>query len=296
MSGITEGADMVRRRLVLGMALIVHLGLSLNSALLAQAGAGVPKLGAGEKNTIRITIITDNYTFAPNTKPDWGFSCLIEGTDKTILFDTGAKPDLFQHNVTQLRIDLRKVQQVVISHDHQDHTGGLALMLKQNPSAQAYLLTSFSHELTSAVKQSGAQYVPVKQPVEICRDVFLTGELGDQITEQALVINSNKGLIVITGCAHPGIIRMLQKVRELFSREFLLVMGGFHLLQQPETEVNKIVAQFKEMGISYCGATHCTGERPIAMFKEAYGSRFVPIGTGRVIRTTPAGIEWASVR
>ena len=77
------------------------------------------------KVPIKMTILYDNYIFTEGTKSDWGFACLIEGTEKTILFDRGTKSDILWYNVEKLNADLSKVEQIVISHNHGDHTGGL---------------------------------------------------------------------------------------------------------------------------------------------------------------------------
>ncbi len=246
---------------------------------------------AGIANPIKISLIVDNYAASANTKTDWGFSCLIEGAEKTILFDTGANPDIFLHNVAQMKIDLSKVQQVVISHDHGDHTGGLMAALARSHNAVVYLLSAFSPGLKKNIQGSGAKVLFADQPRELCPGVFVSGSLGTQIREQALIVNSGKGLVVITGCAHPGIVSMLKKIKEEFARDIYLVLGGFHLLELQDTQVKDIIGQFRTLGVTNCGATHCTGDKAIALFKEAYGAGYVSLGAGRVLQVTEAGVK-----
>jgi len=97
-----------------------------------------------EKHSAKFTILYDNYEYHKEAKSDWGFSCLIESNNKTILFDTGAKEDILKHNVEKFNVDLTKIDFVVISHEHWDHFGGLKYILTENPDITVYLPSSFS--------------------------------------------------------------------------------------------------------------------------------------------------------
>jgi len=237
----------------------------------------------GMQTPLKFTILYDNYLYKEGTKPDWGFSCLIEGTEKTILFDTGTNPEILMHNVDQLEVDLEEVEQIVISHNHHDHTGGLNAVLEKNHEVSVYLPVSFPYEFVRNVETSKAEVISVDEPVEICQNVYSTGEMGDQIKEQSLILNTNKGLIIVTGCSHQGIVAILKKAKELFDRPIHLVFGGFHLGAKSKTELEEIIRNFKEIGVEKCGATHCTGDEAIGMFKEAFGENYVPMGTGKVL-------------
>ncbi len=245
--------------------------------------AEVERKSEGHKNPIKFTILYDNYLFQKGTKSDWGFSCLIEGMEKTILFDTGTKSEILFHNIDQLNVDLNKVKQIVISHIHYDHTGGLAAVLDKNHDVQVYLPISFPYEFIRRVENKRAKVKSVDEPVKICRHVYSTGEMGDRIKEQSLIINTNKGLIIVTGCSHQGIVNILKRAKDLFDKEIYLVFGGFHLGAKSEKELKEIIKSFKEIGVMKCGATHCTGERAIELFKEAFGEDYIPMGTGKVL-------------
>jgi 7,8-dihydropterin-6-yl-methyl-4-(beta-D-ribofuranosyl)aminobenzene 5'-phosphate synthase len=237
----------------------------------------------GADMPLKFTILYDNYLHEQGTKPDWGFACLIEGTEKVILFDAGTQPDILFHNVDHLGVDLTKVERIVISHDHHDHIGGLEKVLEKKHDVAVYLPISFSDEIVQSVEAKKARVVSVNDPVEICRDVYSTGEMGVQIKEQSLVINTKKGLIIVTGCSHQGIVDILKRAKELYDRPIYLVFGGFHLLAMPDARVEAIIQDFKQIGVEKCGATHCTGDRPIALFKKAFGDNYVAMGTGRIL-------------
>ena len=104
-----------------------------------QCSISCPNNETEEKENFKMTILYDNYVFIDGTKSDWGFACLIEGTEKTILFDTGTKSDVLWHNIKKLNADLSKVEQIVISHNHGDHTGGLKSVLEKKSDVTVYL-------------------------------------------------------------------------------------------------------------------------------------------------------------
>jgi 7,8-dihydropterin-6-yl-methyl-4-(beta-D-ribofuranosyl)aminobenzene 5'-phosphate synthase len=237
----------------------------------------------GMNTPLKFTILYDNYLHEQGTKPDWGFSCLIEGTEKVILFDTGTQPDILLHNVDHLGVDLKKVEQIVISHDHHDHIGGLSDVLDRNHDVSVYLPVSFANEIVRGVEKKDAKVVSVDEPIELCKNVYSTGEMGVQIKEQSLIINTKKGLVIVTGCSHQGIVDILERAKKLFDRPIYLVFGGFHLGGTPDAKVEEIIQNFQDIGVEKCGATHCTGDRPIALFKKAFGDNYIPMGTGRIL-------------
>lgn len=254
------------------------------SVILILIFAGNVNSYGPEENPITITTIYDNYIFSEGLKTDWGFSCIIKGTEKTILFDTGTKSDILFHNINKLNVNPKDVELVAISHIHGDHTGGLFAFLDENNKVTVYLPASFPDEFVSRVEKAGAKVVPVDKSVEICKGVSLTGEMGVQIKEQSLILNTSKGLVVITGCAHPGIVDIVKKAKEVVDKKIYLVCGGFHLLSKSEDEVKEIISEFKDLGVMKVGATHCTGDKAIELFKEAYKDNFVQMGVGKVIR------------
>lgn len=235
------------------------------------------------KAGITVTIVYDNRRALEGVEADWGFSCLIEGTEKTILFDAGAKPEIFVGNISALQLDLTKVDAVVISHEHGDHTGGLPAVFKRKSNLPVYHPVSFSQEFRDSVEKWVAVSVPVDGPASICRDVYVTGEMGDDIKEQSLILRTAEGLVVITGCSHPGIVEILKKTKEILEEDIYMVFGGFHLRQQSSEAMGEIIRRFRELGVRKCGATHCTGAQQIEQFRRAYGKDFISMGVGRIL-------------
>ncbi len=237
-----------------------------------------------QNDSITITILYDNYPFGEGLKTDWGFSCIIKGTEKDILFDAGTNGDILSHNFTQLGVNPKDVDLVVFSHIHGDHTQGVFWFLNENNKVSVYMPMSFPEDFSRGVEEAGGEAIRVDKRVEICKNVHLTGELTGPANEQALILDTSQGLVVITGCAHPGIVEMVKRAKEVIKKDVYLVFGGFHLVSKSEAEVKGIIRQFKELGVQKVGATHCSGDLAIGMFKKAYQENFIQMGVGRVIQ------------
>jgi 7,8-dihydropterin-6-yl-methyl-4-(beta-D-ribofuranosyl)aminobenzene 5'-phosphate synthase len=234
-------------------------------------------------DTLTIRIIYDNYQFDPQLKAEWGFSCFISGTQKTILFDTGGDGSTLLSNMKKLKITPDQVDLIFLSHIHGDHTGGLLEFLKKNHEAKIFLLHSFPSPFKKKITALGAQYVEVKESNEICPDVFSTGELGTSIQEQSLIIETGKGLVIIKGCAHPGIVSIVKKAKELVNRNVYMVLGGFHLLGSSKEEIEGIAGEFRKMGVEKVAPCHCSGDKTRELFQQEYKEDFISGGVGKMI-------------
>ncbi|MGB9722209.1 MAG: MBL fold metallo-hydrolase, partial [bacterium] len=214
-----------------------------------------------KKDILKITIIYDNNSFIPELRTAWGFSCLIKGAEKTILFDTGGDGKILIENLKSLGINPGDVDLIFLSHEHWDHTSGLMDFLNKNHNVVIYLLSSFPEEIKNSIKSANAKFIEITKPMYICEKVSTTGELGTVIKEQSLVIETKKGLVIITGCAHPEIVHIIKSVKEYFKQNIYLVIGGFHLGEFSDTELKKIIQQFRKVGVKKVGPCHCSGER-----------------------------------
>jgi 7,8-dihydropterin-6-yl-methyl-4-(beta-D-ribofuranosyl)aminobenzene 5'-phosphate synthase len=232
---------------------------------------------------ITITIIYDNYPYQKELETDWGFACLIHGTEKTILFDTGTNGSILLANMEKLNIDLKEIDTVVLSHIHTDHTGGLNNFLEKNSNVTIYLPISFPRSFKDSVASYGATIVEIDESLKICPDVFSTGQLGTSIKEQSLIIETNKGPIVITGCAHPGIVEIVKKAKEVVNDDIYLVLGGFHLFDTNKSEIEKIISDFRDLKVSQAGPSHCSGDTARELFEQEYQKNYINIGVGSEI-------------
>ena len=233
---------------------------------------------------LSIKILHDNYPYAEGLKTAWGFSALVRGPEKTILFDTGSDGTLLLENMAKLEVEPNVVDTVVLSHVHGDHTGGLTGFLKEHPHVEVFLPVSFPERFKDTVRGYGPTVVEIENPREICRDVYTTGQMGKLIKEQALVVRTQRGLVVLTGCAHPGVTKMVDKAASLFEQDdILLVMGGFHLEWATRRRIEKIITAFEDHGVRYAAPTHCTGDNARELFQQRFGDRYVRVGVGKTV-------------
>ncbi|HSW02637.1 MAG TPA: MBL fold metallo-hydrolase [Sedimentisphaerales bacterium] len=232
---------------------------------------------------LTITVVHDNYPWVEGRKTAWGFSAHIAGARRNILFDTGSDGSLLLENLDQLRIDPAAIDALVLSHLHGDHAGGLAGLLQANPRVEVYLPASFPNRVKDLVRRAGGGIVEVEGPQQVCENVHTTGVLGRRIPEQALAIRTSRGLVVLTGCAHPGVVPMVEAARGLYDGDLLLVMGGFHLEWAVAGKIERIIAAFRNFGVRYVAPTHCCGEKARERFEERFGQGFVAVGVGKTI-------------
>ncbi len=248
-------------------------------SLFSSAAAAVGEL--------RLTVLYDNVVGREGMTADWGFACLVQGAAKTVLFDTGADPGILRRNVELLGVDLTRVDAIVISHLHDDHTGGLAWVLSGKKGIAVYLPSGAGDSLLARVRACGGRPLRVREPVEICPGIFSTGEMpadfDPSFTEQSLVLRAAEGLLVLTGCSHPGIVEIVRRAPQVTPGVPRVVLGGFHLARKSDGEVRSVIRELQAMGVERCGASHCTGERAIGLFREAFAGRFLKLGAGAVL-------------
>jgi TolB protein len=243
-------------------------------------------------NDLRLTIIYDNTAFDERLTPEWGFGILVKYGEHTILFDTGGS-DTFMENMHILDINPRSIEAVVLSHEHGDHTGGLLGFLDEAEQPVVYVPKDFSWGFKRMVS-ARTELVEVTSAMEIFPDIYSTGQIfGGGIYEQGLAIDLGEEIVVITGCAHPGVVRMtragisaVQPGTDTAYKPVALVIGGFHLMNASRDEVEGIIENLSELGVKQVSPTHCTGDETIAVFSEILGNDYVPGGAGQIIEIT----------
>ena len=196
----------------------------------------------------------------------WGFSCLVETGNRKIMFDTGWDGNILLYNMERFGVTKEDIDTIVISHDHWDHMGGLTHML--HPDVKVYVPNSFSRQLKNEISQK-ADVIETTGLKIIAPDVYTTGEMGDKIKEQALLLKMNQGIVVITGCAHPGLENFIDAAADL--GEPYGVIGGFHKFNNFECLGN----------ISLIMPCHCT--RYKSEIKKLFLDRYMECKAGQVI-------------
>lgn len=267
---------------------------------------------------MKITFLTDNYVDTPSLKAEHGFSCLIEFEQYRILFDTG-QTDTMVHNMKVIFGDLPKLDGLVLSHGHYDHTGGLSnnfedIMsmtkrvfcheyifenhLKQNNGQHEYIGMTVDLSLGSGC----FEFIQNNKFVNIFDHVYLSGSIKRSISfnadeqlyaevdgkcikdpfrdEQYMIIEDN-GLVIITGCSHSGIINIIKHAKTLFPhRHIRAVVGGFHLFRCNQKQMDETVNFLKNENIDTIITGHCTGLSGLFALKEMMGNKIIPIKVG----------------
>lgn len=268
-----------------GMILVVSLGAGFGR----QTSSLPAPRRAAPAGALRITVINDNTATDARFREGWGFAVLIEYQGHTLLMDAGMNPFILRSNMDALGIATSRIEAIVLSHAHPDHYAGLRAFGDSLAQRPLYVLGAFPQALRDSL---GASFTlrEVAPRQELIPGVFTTGEMMDpagqgvsRTPEQSLVIPTDSGLVIITGCAHPGVVSIVRRATEMFGSPVRLVLGGFHLLDKNAAQIGQVVSDFRAFGVRRVGAGHCTGVPATAQLSEAYGGDFVRLGAGRVL-------------
>ena len=208
-----------------------------------------------------MTILYDNTVFKEGLRSDWGFSCLIEAHNRTILFDTGSNGSILLENMKKLKIQPSSIDEVFISHAHFDHIGGLSAFLNENNQVNVYVPVSFRGV------RNAKKAIHVDKPLELYENFFSTGELED--IEQSMAVKTDKGIVLVVGCSHPAMKNILEAASQ-FGKIYAII-GGLHGFDEYEL--------FKNLDV-IC-PTHCT--QHIAEIKTHYPEKYIEGGVGKII-------------
>ncbi len=237
------------------------------------------------KGEILVKMVYNNTGSANGLKNAWGLSAWIDDAGDITLFDTGGDPDVLEHNLSGLGLDTSKINRIIISHDHWDHNGGIQRVVdKLSKPTDLYIVEKHREEY--AKKFPGAKVKGIESPVKITDHIWTTGALstsykGNALHEQSVIIHNQDTMLLLTGCSHPGIVRIAERALEIYpDKQLELVTGGFHLMRAPKTEVEKISGELMNLGISRIAPSHCTGDRSIKIFRENWGDRFIEMNLG----------------
>ena len=227
-----------------------------------------------------ITVVYDNNAFDERLRTAWGFACVVQGLPETILFDTGGGGELLLANMAKAGFKPGQISRVVLSHIHGDHTGGLEAFLRANSQVKVFLPRVFPSDFKEGVRRSGAQVVETEGPHEVCEGAWTTGVLSEGIPEQGLRVTTPSGPVVITGCAHPGVVRMVNAAKRHAGSPVYTVLGGFHMGGASAREIEAVIQGLRKAGIEQVAPCHCSGDRTRELMRKGFGKGYLPSGVG----------------
>lgn len=266
----------------------------------------------------RVTILYDSFGNDPRLTLDWGYAALVEYGGKRILFDTGNSAAIFERNVKAIGVDLSRLDFVVISHRHADHTSGLNYLLSVNPSVKIYVpdepwglfargvpndfyrqkpelpapMRYYNGEppkiLGAGTPWPNANFVPITQTSEVAPDAFVIPGVSTtpgtlELHELSLALKGPKGVVLVVGCSHPGVDNIVRAAQAIDPHAYVL-FGGLHHIKADDAEVSRLTgALHDQYKVERVAPGHCTGEPQFAELKRAFGTDYLYAGLGTVV-------------
>jgi len=292
----------------------------LSACAITTSAAPTPTADAAKA---QITILYDAFGEPSAMQKDWGYAALVEYGGKRILFDSGNNPKILAQNAKAKNVDLSKLDFVVMSHRHGDHMGGLTYLLQVNPAVKIYAPKEgfgvYGADLPGTFYRKNPSLPPeeryyngtppdimrfgsawpeanvqlVDKTSEIVPGIHLISLVSDkpgtlELRELSLAINTPDGMVIVVGCSHPGIDKIVEEASKINPR-IHMVAGGFHFVVASDQDIDKMVVTLHDtFRVAFVAPGHCTGEPAFAALRKAFGDRylFAGLGTSRKLTTS----------
>jgi 7,8-dihydropterin-6-yl-methyl-4-(beta-D-ribofuranosyl)aminobenzene 5'-phosphate synthase len=297
---------------------LIRYSASLLLVMFCAATLSAAPMPRAAHTQAQITVLYDAFGKSSDMQKDWGYAALVEYGGKRILFDTGNNPDILAHNAQVKGIDLSKLDFVVMSHRHGDHMGGLFYVLKVNPAVKIYapkegfgvygadLPSTFYRKDASLPPEQryyggappeimrfgsawpGANFQLVDKDTEIAPDIHLIASVSDkpgtlELRELSLAISTPEGIVIVVGCSHPGVDKIVAAASTIKPRVHLIA-GGLHLVTAGDSDIDRIVtALHDQFKVDYIAPGHCTGEPAFTALRRAFSDRYLYAGLGTTL-------------
>lgn len=290
--------------------------------MFASCAVSTLAIGAQADGTAaQITILYDAFGKESAMSKDWGYSAFIEYHGKRILFDTGNNPEILAKNAKAAGVDLSRLDLVVLSHRHSDHMGGMEHLLRANPNVKIYApketfgvygsslpSTFYRRDETLSPEQRYYQGSPPKtmtfgsawprarfELIDKTREIapglqliaLVSNKPGTlELLELSLAIEPREGLVLVVGCSHPGIQRIVEAANAI-DDDIHLIVGGLHLITAEDPDIEKVGRSLDETWkVDYIAPGHCTGEPTFSALQKIFGDRYLYAGLGERLQIT----------
>src|SRR6202158_2701061 len=303
------------------LKIVLFIASILTGSWLVNGCAGTeytPTSSAAAPAKAQIPILYDAFGKEASTKKDWGFAALVEVNGKRILFDTGDDPAVLAKNVKAKGVDLTTLDFVVLSHRHSDHVGGLSYLLSVNPKVKIYAPKEgfgiFGSDLPSKFYRKdeslpaemryyngappeimkfgtvfpGANIVLIDKTTEVTPGITLIALVSDapgtkELKELSLAIDTPDGVVLVVGCSHTGIEKVVEATSAI-NPNMNLIAGGFHLVVAQDPAIEKVVTALHDTyKVDYIAPGHCTGEPTFTALQKVFADRYLYAGLGTML-------------
>lgn len=233
---------------------------------------------------LEIRIVFDNTSARTDLRRSWGFSAVVDFGGHRVLFDAGSDPILLLEHLDLMQIDPKSIEHAVISHQHGDHLCGVYWVFEKNPKMKVHFLDCFPEEPFR--RAAALKMIPhrVKGPFEVVPGIYSTGIVDGLPPEQSLVIETSQGLVMLVGCSHPGVVKLVETAQKQREKDSIrLLLGGFHMLRKEPEQIKTTINRLQDLKVHTVMPAHCSGDPAIEMFQTLYGKQFHAAGAGRLI-------------
>jgi len=231
-------------------------------------------------STIELVVVYDDYPAQEGLQTAHGFACVIQASDGVVLFDTGGSGQILLENMDDLGIGPAQIEAAVLSHMHWDHIGGLDTVLAANPEMAVYAPAAFSSSFLRDVQTRARAVAETTQAHQVIPHVRTTDVLERPLVEQALYVETAEGVVVVTGCAHPGVVQLARSAQRASGGQIHAVLGGFHMARMDQPEIGRAIHDLMDLGVRHVGPSHCSGDAAREAMREAFGDDYLDIGVG----------------
>jgi 7,8-dihydropterin-6-yl-methyl-4-(beta-D-ribofuranosyl)aminobenzene 5'-phosphate synthase len=233
---------------------------------------------------LEIRLVFDNTSAREDLRRSWGFSAVIDFRGRRVLFDAGSDPILLLEHLELMQIDPKSIEHAVISHQHGDHLRGVYWVFEKNPNMKVHFLDAFPDEAFRRAKAVKMKPRRVTKPFEVVPGVHSTGIVQGLPPEQSLVIETSAGLVMLVGCSHPGVVKLVETAQTQRKKDSIrLLLGGFHLLRKEPKQIKDTINQLQNLNVQTVMPAHCSGDLAKEMFESLYAKQFKSAGVGRRI-------------